>query len=762
MAPLAANSNGSSRINADHYALFNRSRSTAELGQPYGSSPPRTALPKLRSSKSQNLHGFSPPRTAPSGHPGKHDVFGDTGSGFYSSIVGAGLGSAAAEDTSMSQTILPPGHRLNRQQTSTTERLDVTGRSLSSAGSMAGSLRRPRRGSLPSLPPAFSRPLSPVSHFLQPNQSQQLQQQQSMQHEDIKSLTCPLSQHSLDFFDATDETIGRPLASTQPSKFRGSSRQVWTGAGHAPEADPFLRIVPLSQWLCELGLADGPQASFPSQRPRANGKADPASLRVSGRSWFSFAAEHGKLAKHGGKLERAFVEHLAILATSHYLPLEEVAEDLQIWRLKLHDRAARRRLADLFGRSLLKRHSFSEFFLKRKHGEDDDDPNRTKGTAGANRRQNYDDDLFGDTGGGTRPRATADASGSRFVKPNTSNQDAKGTADSGAADDGDGRDDGSKHLGGSYADEDDEKLKRKRGGPGDDDDERRRREEEDEARRRALQAAEVSANDQSANDGKKRDESDFDFDEKHKKGKESDLEEELAPRGLFRIKYLGARPATEGGRLFPGVRAAKEDDAESEQIQEDIEPDRPPATAPVVRRRDVFDLAGQFREAVRVAWERALQEVEEIWEVGVLRPSPDSCLAQGDLSTTDRKVPPDAFAPDRLLEQSRDSNDKASTADDFPEGNSIESANQSLGADAENWLDDFVGSDDIGEAAQKLRRQRYGRRLQACSRDGLSRSRAKRCWQQRVGACRRSLGSLDALGAFAEGATDSLRAAIAP
>jgi len=57
---------------------------------------------------------------------------------------------------------------------------------------------------------------------------------------------------------------------------------------------------------------------------------------------------------------------------------------------------------------------------------------------------------------------------------------------------------------------------------------------------------------------------------------------------------------------------------------------------------------------------------------------------------------------------------------------------------------------DLGYSEKQLQRKRYSTRLQARTNALLSRNRPSRRWNQRVDACKRSLGSLTALSAFAE------------
>jgi len=712
----------------------------------------------------------------------------------HGGIIGASLGSTADSDgfqrSGFGKTVLPPGHRMRKaaldstgyRPTQSAETLEVTGKS-----SASSTLRRPAAMTLPALPPAFSRPLSPGSQVRPSEQLQQhLLQKQAAQTWHPESDDSPMADSQ------------SPTQSSRASRPGVSRRPVWTGG-----EDPLLRIVPLGQWLKELGLInESPGAGFPDGRHQLD-SASQENLFISGRSWLGFAADSANHAQRA-KLDRAFVEHLAMLAKSRFLPLEEVAEDLQIWRLKLHDRAARKRLADLFGRNLLKRQGFQDdLFLRRRAGDGDDEGLAGKGADGSNRRSSWNpEDLFGDSsdggvGGGRSGGGGGSAAAYHKAPP-------KATQRTGDTDSGDGAsagvdgDDADRAQAQNFSQselDDEEKKKRRRTSEEEEDEEaRKRRLAEEEANRKKLQAPEGQAAQDGGPKGKSREYADFGVDDTKKTSKEVEEEEPL-PRGLFKIKDYGPRPSTEelpSRTLFPRVKVRKEkgldSDEEEEEEEEEVEMPRPPATAPA-RRPIRGNLAEEFREAVRIAWERAYEEVEAAWEarsggrrrsvrlagedalgLGSTESSLDdpldiNHLAVSDPMTSEAEV---SDAPEETEDglQSRESLPRPSEQrhgeqEDYPGQQNENLEDQASGnRTPDGLLDGMAGTDDLSESRKRLHRQRYGRRLQARTRDSAARNRARQCWMQRVESCRKSLGSLTALGAFAEGATDALRSTV--
>lgn len=706
-------------------------------------------------------------------------------------IVGASLGSTADSDgfqhAGMGKTILPSGYRARKSELDTTRRpfqsaeaLEVTGK----GGSISSTMRRPAAVTLPALPPAFSRPLSPGSQA-QPSErlQQQLLQKQAAQ-------TWHPSPSDSD--DSPMADTQSPMQSSKASRPGVSRRPIWTGGG-----DPLLRIVPLGQWLKELGIVnDPPGASLPGA-PHQQDSASPDSLLVSGRSWLGLITDSTNHAQRA-KLDRAFVEHLALLAKSRFLPLDEVAEDLQIWRLKLHDRAARKRLTDLFGRNLLRRQGFQDdLFLRR--GAGNDDQLAGKGADGSNRHSSWNpDDYFADSsdGGGGGGGRSGGGVGPAYHKPPPKalqrTGDTEGT--DGATAGGD-YDENSQAKKINQSDIDDEEKKRRRRAQEEDEDEeaRKRRLAEEEAQRKKTQQTEGQAAQDDSGPQSKGRESNMDLGTHAvKKASTEAVEEEPLPRGLFRIKDYGPRPATEElslRTLFPRVKVRKErgvgSDEEDEEDEEEVEMPRPPATAPA-RRPIRGNLAEEFREAVRIAWERAFEEVEAAWEAQSGGPRCRSVRLEGEealaLGSTENSLDDPLDINNLVMSDHITSESEVSDApEEFEdllkpteplspsahlhgdkEGDR-ERENENLDDEAsgnrtpDGLLDGMARTDDLSESRKRLHRQRYGRRLQARTRDSAARNRARQCWMQRVESCRRSLGSLTALGTFAEGATGALR-----
>jgi len=186
----------------------------------------------------------------------------------------------------------------------------------------------------------------------------------------------------------------------------------------------------------------------------------------------------------------------------------------------------------------------------------------------------------------------------------------------------------------------------------------------------------------------------------------------VEPRGLFRIKDSLLDP--DGALLFPQRRPTKEKTKsketvlrEDEWFQEESEKPRSSQgeSRPVSRRR--FNLAEQFREALALAWQRALQSLED-----------------------------QRSFPEQREEKDEDEEDEQSSDKEF----------------METWTSLFSDSDSteslsLSESAKRLQRRRYRKRLLRRTRGNQARERTTRCWTNRMEVCRRLLESVDVLAA---------------
>lgn len=187
----------------------------------------------------------------------------------------------------------------------------------------------------------------------------------------------------------------------------------------------------------------------------------------------------------------------------------------------------------------------------------------------------------------------------------------------------------------------------------------------------------------------------------------------VEPRGLFRIKDSLLDP--DGAKLFPQRRPTKEKTKSKETVlhedewwfQEESEKPRSSQgeSRPVSRRR--FNLAEQFREALALAWQRALQSLED-----------------------------QRSFPEQREEKDEDEEDEQSSDKEF----------------METWTSLFSDSDSteslsLSESAKRLQRRRYRKRLLRRTRGNQARERTTRCWTNRMEVCRRLLQSVDVLAA---------------
>eukprot|EP00434_Breviolum_minutum_P033707 symbB.v1.2.029826.t1/scaffold3267.1/size78208/4 len=137
---------------------------------------------------------------------------------------------------------------------------------------------------------------------------------------DVVGASCSLGLHARRWSRSNVAPLRRPSA--------GSAAPAW----QEDSEDMSQKRVPLTTWLQEMGV-----------------DVDMSDLLVQGRSAMNHQKRQPMSHAQRARLDRAFVEQLDRIAWERGLPLEDLTQDLQIFRLKLHDRQARRRLHDIFG-----------------------------------------------------------------------------------------------------------------------------------------------------------------------------------------------------------------------------------------------------------------------------------------------------------------------------------------------------------------------------------------------------------------------------
>lgn len=204
------------------------------------------------------------------------------------------------------------------------------------------------------LPPCWSRGLSPTASPLPPEAMLEASWQfQASRRGSLSSFR----EQSMSPHRSPSPVVSSIFdESASPS---ARSRSPPSPKARAFKPDPMLRIIPLSQWLLEHGLAGG--ASTMTESTRADTlAAGMASTSLSELDTSRYSSSHPMFVKgrnfgqggapgfsEEGGLNRAYVERLAQMAEAKGLTLGEAGEDMQIFRLTLHDRSARKRAIDL-------------------------------------------------------------------------------------------------------------------------------------------------------------------------------------------------------------------------------------------------------------------------------------------------------------------------------------------------------------------------------------------------------------------------------
>ncbi|CAK9091586.1 unnamed protein product [Durusdinium trenchii] len=472
---------------------------------------------------------------------------------------------------------------------------------------------------------------------------------------------------------------GRPVDLSCLQEIQGLHCGIQDPFGQARQRE---REVPLTSWLQEMGV-----------------EVDFSDLLVRGRGALR-RGSHPRLSHlQRARLDRAFVEQLDRIARERSLPLEDLTQDLQIFRLKLHDRQARRRLHDIFGAK--RRRAPPPEFAQVVPVEDVPVPKVKEPPPPAS----FTDDYIPRT-----PKAVVSAEVPQIVKEDpvpvpvspVTPISRKPTPQR------------------PVPEEVDEPI------PAVVPQEESEDEEEVEEPTKPLPKPPPTPQTPKVQP-------------KEVKRKQSELPEieppppqvrELVvePRGLFRVKegtFLG-----HPGLLFPCLRASKEKSSKEVTLFEDDllfqdseKPQSADQSRPGSRRR--FNLAEQFREALAAAWQRALQSLEE----------PRS-FTERMKEKDDKDERLEAEAQEAREEEDEDSSDKELM---------------------ETWtslFSDCIDSDSteslsLSERAKRLQQRRYRKRLLRRTRGNQARDRTSRCWTNRMEVCLRLLTSVDVLTAKA-------------
>jgi len=707
-------------------------------------------------------------------------------------------------------------------------------------------------GTLPSLPPAFSRPLSSNPRTFSGQQTMRLR-----------------SASGSPGFGTSERPLspGRTISSPSKESQRGSSSgQNWrqspgTPGGYSnsvaatmrlggvppygtPGIDPFLRIVSLTQWLLEHNLMHPALSQSP---------ADAGQGSTGGVEWWTHfdVTGHGTARPTQGRPQtnatdrtvpdRAFMDRLREMANDRGLALDDVAHDLQIFRLTLHDRKARTRLMDLFGPELLgllRKPRTEPQWVPPTRAAAETVPDAPKG--GTKPSGGYDFDFdSGGGGGGRDPVAEAEAekekkkrlAGTRRTSdlppPAASSGGGgggpaeKGPEKAGGWGDQTGPGWGDKAAEDTEATEVTDTREDQAGLDLPEDDAAKAKAAAAAAEAEAAAAAAKAAADEAAEKEKRRAAAKAAGEESERArrnqsggfgaggdpldaslSKKVRIEEGASePGGLFRVKDVAGGAAPEGKSLLPAAAPERgslsSSGVEGNEEEEGSEAGAPSGGRPSPQARQRPGprwLAEEFRIAIKEAWQRleasaaeraagrkssifsqgpdisafvdgsdidvaAVGSTQEPLERGLTSAGLASRDLVEDLLGFEAESPtgpgkPAASSPGRQLEVASEGTgsgesaqeEEAAQVDEVGAGGPS-SSEEDLALDG---LHDGGAAEALGETSQKLQRRRYGRRLQARANASLSRNRARQCWLQRVESCRRSLGSLTALGAFAE------------
>eukprot|EP00928_Gymnodinium_smaydae_P018046 TRINITY_DN16874_c0_g1_i2.p1 TRINITY_DN16874_c0_g1~~TRINITY_DN16874_c0_g1_i2.p1 ORF type:complete len:793 (+),score=205.20 TRINITY_DN16874_c0_g1_i2:137-2515(+) len=605
-------------------------------------------------------------------------------------------------------------------------------------------LRALGEGAISAPPPAYSRPMTPLPRG-PPSRS-----------------PSPLNRSR-----AGQEFVLEGTATGSAGRSRGSrsatlrlGKTVADFAFSGEEGDPMLRVVSLTRWLMERGLtATAPGGffdggfghDFGGEDGHDFGRGTAQSLFVRGRY-----AGRGGGGDRRGMAERFVAEQIGKMVASGELSLDDIGHDLQIWQLQLLPRPARRRLTNLiFGHRRGGFNFDSGPSLKRK-ASTSEEVDKPKGST-------YDPDaLFGGGGGGGSGGGGGDRRGTKTAmgghgRGGDSRHGGVGGKGFGLEADGPAAAGGAGPGGGAAGEEEDEEARRRReaeenerkqrrgggakvaGGSDDeeDDEEAKRRAAAEKAAREARDVPPKKAgNDDEARHRKRRDDAEDDDQGTEKPVQEIAVDDGAALGELFRVKFIEKAQADEAGLLppepvVPVLSAEEEAEAAEAAVQEQEAAAEAAARVPQLSlSKGLGGLAEEWRKAIAQAWAPYTDRFKE----------PGHRDAAADF----------AALLARAQKEAEEEQNAALLGGDFP-SRRVSTA-PGLGGLAEGL--DLLGSP--GEEGgspffrQNLRSQhgeRYRRRLQA---RGDAALRQDRRWHHRVEACRRSLGSLSALGALGE------------
>lgn len=598
---------------------------------------------------------------------------------------------------------------------------------------------------LPSLPPAWSRPLVSTATL---SSSLVTTLRATSPSPDRRSTSPVVS-------DWTASPTGSPTSRSQSPRAFGTGTLTLRRLSKTLLAatDPLLRVVPLSHWLLAHGLVQplttstGPSNCSFDDMARATVDTDITNFRPSTGSMLIKGKSFGQGSLSGSMrpgssdgLSRAYVERLAQMAQERGLTLAEADEDLQIFRLVLHSRQARRRMIDLgLWRSWLRPGADTHGIGGRADADAD-----TAGKAGKGKKGQGDQSLAGSAAGGHVGSGSGGAGGldggagaggggaaGKMSKGELEEEERKrreaaaraataAAAGSGGAGGGGGEQGevlaggGKTPKGGAGKEVEEEKPQEK--------DKAEEHEEGDaegadvaEARRRMNFGAggtRSGAASPSGATGAGATAGGGDADEELARRRKDD--DEPWERGaLFKVKKGVSQAETDfpDGVLLPvppqGVHGRGEDEDEDES---------PPVTwMPLSSVRG--GLAEEFRQAIKEAWAKILLEA-------VLSPRAAPYMAAGGTA-------------------SRTSERREAVEDVVGASPTItRTVHYEGGADGQGDLEE--------DGSMRSRRSRYGRRLQAQANTAVAGSRSRQRWLQRVESCKRSLGALEAVGAFAD------------
>lgn len=260
--------------------------------------------------------------------------------------------------------------------------------------------------------------------------------------------------------------------------------------------------------------------------------------------------------------------------------------------------------------------------------------------------------------------------------------------------------------------------------------------------------------------------------------KEGDSDDEpWEPGALFKIKKDPSQLETDfpDGVLFPDLEAAKERRAkrmglgEQEEDDDDLYGESPHqfgSCMPGLRT----GLAEMFRKAIKEAWAKIMLEAvvntsadgQMMSTMGTgLPPKPADFVETRRWSKSDGDMtnlgslpgsPSRAREAGRPLPLTEPGQEIEASTCDSP---SMDRLRRQLGDDTQEQA--LLGSpkgspvsSDAEETSRTLQRLRYARRLEARTSTVAAASRSRQKWRQCVKLCKRKLGTLDSVGAFAE------------